>query len=341
MTKMKTVGGFFIDLFTPLQVLDPRNYVIGKLSRLAQMRSLNVQDVTELKPCVLLVDDEVFNLEILEELLGDHGFQSDTAENGREAVELLTANPGKYQAVLLDRMMPEMGGIEVTHFMKQHRQLRMIPVIMQTAKATKQDIEVGLGAGILYYLTKPFAKDELLDIVETAVRYFYEYQELCDQLGEHKEGMQAQGSIEFSSLNDARNAATRLAGLAKDPAKVVVGLFELFVNAIEHGNLGIGFDFKSELQKAGNWLSEIERRQQLPENKGKKVSVDFQVQDGKVNYTVKDQGDGFNYREFLQVNAARSLNMHGRGIAIAKILSFDEMHYLDPGNQVIAQAAAD
>lgn len=305
------------------------------------MRSLNVKDVTDLKPCVLLVDDEVFNLEILEELLDDHGFQTDTAENGREAVDLLIANPDKYQAVLLDRMMPEMGGIEVTHFMKQDSRLRMIPVIMQTAKATKQDIEEGLDAGILYYLTKPFARNELLDIVDTAVRYFYEYQELCKQLGEQKDGVQAQGSIEFSSLNDARNAATALASLAKDPGKVVVGLFELFVNAIEHGNLGIGFNFKSELQKAGTWLSEIERRQQLPENLGKKVSVDYQVQNGNVNYTVKDQGEGFNYREFLQVSAARSLNMHGRGIAIAKILSFDQLRYLDPGNQVIAQAAAD
>lgn len=305
------------------------------------MRSLNVKDVTDLKPSVLLVDDEVFNLEILEELLDDHGFQTDTAENGREAVDLLTANPDKYQAVLLDRMMPEMGGIEVTHFMKQDPQLRMIPVIMQTAKATKQDIEEGLGAGILYYLTKPFARDELLDIVDTAVRYFYEYQELCEQLGEQKEGMQTQGSIEFSSLNDARNAATALASLAKDPSKVVVGLFELLVNAIEHGNLGIGFEFKSELQKAGTWLSEIERRQQLPENIDKKISVEYEIQDGNVNYTVKDQGDGFNYREFLQVSAARSLNMHGRGIAIAKILSFDQIKYLDPGNQVIAQAAAE
>ena len=63
---------------------------------------------------VLLVDDEVFNLEILEELLDDHGFQTDSAENGSEAVALLTANPDKYQAVLLDRMMPEVGGSEVT-----------------------------------------------------------------------------------------------------------------------------------------------------------------------------------------------------------------------------------
>ncbi|WP_455366302.1 response regulator [Kaarinaea lacus] len=301
---------------------------------------MNVQNVVDLKPCVLLVDDEIFNLEILEELLDDYGFQTDTAENGREAVELLTANPDKYQAVLLDRMMPEMGGIEVTHFMKQEPQLRMIPVIMQTAKATKQDIEEGLGAGILYYLTKPFAKEDLLAIVDTAVRYFYEYQDLCNQLQTNKECVQTQGSIEFRSMNEARHAATALAKLASDPNKVVVGLFELFVNAIEHGNLGIGFDFKSELQKSGGWLDEVERRQQLPENQDKTVVVDYQIQDGNVSYTVTDRGQGFNYREFLTVNAARSLNTHGRGIAIARLLSFDLLDYRDPGNQVVARTVA-
>ncbi|WP_455222417.1 response regulator [Kaarinaea lacus] len=308
------------------------------------MRSLNVKNVVDLKPCVLLVDDEIFNLEILEELLDDYGFQSDTAENGRKAVELLTANPDKYQAVLLDRMMPEMGGIEVTHFMKQHPQLRMIPVIMQTAKATKQDIEEGLGAGILYYLTKPFAKDELLAIVDTAVRYFFEYQDLCghlcNQLENNKQDMQASGAIEFRYLNEARHAATMLAGLASDPGKVVVGLFELFVNAIEHGNLEIGFEFKSELQKNGSWLNEIERRQQLPENQNKKVLVEYQIQNGNISYTIKDQGQGFSYRDFLSINAARSLNTHGRGIAIAKVLSFDQLDYIDPGNQVVARTIA-
>ncbi|HEY5604832.1 MAG TPA: response regulator [Gammaproteobacteria bacterium] len=297
-------------------------------------------NVTDSKPCVLLVDDEVFNLEILEELLGDQGYDCDTAANGRQAVKLLTANPGKYQTVLLDRMMPEMGGIEVMYFMKQDPRLRMIPVIMQTAKATKADIEEGLRAGILYYLTKPFAKDDLLGIVDTAVRYFYEHQDLCGQLKSKLEAIQERGSLEFRLLHEARDAATTLATLAEDPNKVVVGLFELFANAVEHGNLGIGFDFKSELQKTGNWLTEIERRQQLPENQHKTVSVDYRIQDGTVSYTVKDQGNGFNYREFLSINTARSLNMHGRGIAIAKVLSFDQLYYIDPGNQVVAQTSA-
>ena len=304
------------------------------------MRSLNVQNVVDLKPTVLLVDDEAFNLEILEELLDDYGIKTDSAENGREACELLQANPEKYQAVLLDRMMPLMGGIEVTQFMKQDARLRIIPVIMQTAKATRQDIEEGLEAGILYYLTKPFAKDELLSIVDTAVRYFYECQELREEVSRHQANIAQQGAVQFRTIKEARDTAACLAGLSDDPAKVVVGLLELFVNAIEHGNLGIGYKLKSRLQETGNWLAEIEHRLRLPENASKNVSVDYAIKDGVVCYTVTDQGHGFNYREFLEINTARNLNIHGRGIAIARVFSFDKLQYVAPGNQVIAETQA-
>jgi CheY-like chemotaxis protein len=304
------------------------------------MRSLNVQNVADLNPTVLLVDDEEFNLEILEELLEDAGYETDSARNGREALELLHANPEKYQAVLLDRMMPDVGGMEVIQVMQKDPRLGRIPVIMQTAKATRQDIEEGLEAGILYYLTKPFAKDELFAIVDTAVRYFYECRELVEKLQSRDVEVPAQGVIEITTIDQARDTAIRLATLAAEPARVVTGLQELLVNAIEHGNLGIGFELKSQLQHTGDWASEIENRLSLPENRGKKVRVSYSVDGGMVCYSVCDEGAGFNYREFLEINTARNLNIYGRGIAIARVLSFDKLSYADPGNQVTAEAEA-
>jgi CheY-like chemotaxis protein len=304
------------------------------------MRSLNVQNVVDLKPCLLVVDDEIFNLEILEELLDDHGYQTDSAENGREACELLTANPGKYQAVLLDRMMPEMGGMEVSEFMKRDPSLNKIPIIMQSAKAAKQDIEEGLNAGILYYLTKPFARDDLLRIVDTAVRYFYECEELLKQLENTERNLQMSGTVEFRTLAEARKHAIALAHLADNPGKTVTGLYELFVNAIEHGNLEIGYTLKSQLQESSSWLSEIERRLQLQENQDKFVGVEYQIEDGIVSYTVTDQGSGFNFREYLEVNTTRNLNTVGRGISIARILCFDKLSYCKPGNRVVVQSKA-
>lgn len=301
------------------------------------MQSLNTKTEVSEKPWVLLVDDEEFNLEILDELLSDYGYQTDTAENGRQACEILNANPDKYAVILLDRMMPEMGGMEVTQFIKQHPKLRKIPIIMQSAKAAKQDIEDGLSAGILYYLTKPFGKTELLSIVDSAAKYFLEYQELLGELSSGQYTAETSGSVEISSIAEAQDCALKLSQLANDPEKIVMGLYELLVNAIEHGNLGIGFEIKSKLSNVAEWIAEVESRMKLPENKHKKVKVDYQINQDELSFRIVDEGNGFNYKEFLDISTSRSLNMTGRGIAVAKVLSFDVLEFIEPGNQVLAK----
>ena len=96
----------------------------------------------------------------------------------------------------------------------------------------------------------------------------------------------------------------------------------------------------SLISKLKKRLTTWRRGGQLTENQQKLVNVDCQIQDGVVNYTVTDQGNGFNYREYLEVSTSRNLNMSGRGIAIARILSFDKLLFNNPGNQVIAQIKA-
>lgn len=301
------------------------------------MRGLNVQKELSAKPWVLLVDDEAFNLEILEELLNDFGYQTDTAVNGRDACEILAATPEKYAVVLLDRMMPQMGGMEVTEFIKKHPVLKNTPVIMQSAKAARQDIEEGLNAGILYYLTKPFGKKELLAIVDSAVNFYFDNQELLAELSQVQHLPEMPGTLEIRTVEDAKQSAIALATLASDPEKIVMGLYELMVNAIEHGNLGIGYKFKSDLESIDAWLKEIAERIDLPENKNKKVIIDYACNQGELVFRIKDDGNGFNFREFLEVNTARCLNTTGRGIAIARIMCFEGLKYIEPGNQVVVK----
>jgi len=302
------------------------------------MSSLIQNIASPAKPNVLLVDDEVFNLEILEEILGDQGYDTDTAENGREACDKLIADPEKYQTVLLDRMMPVMGGMDVANYMREHNQLSKIPVIMQTARATRQDIEEALSAGILYYLTKPFEREDLVAIVGTALRHFNAYQVLYRQLESVSPELNNQGEFELKTTQEAMNQATRLAQLTNAPTKVVAGLYELLMNAIEHGNLGIGYELKARLLKEGRWQAEIESRQQLLDNRNKAVSISYEVKDSEVIFTIKDQGEGFNFREYLNISYQRSMALNGRGMLIAKILSFDRLNYKSPGNEVVAVA---
>ncbi len=303
------------------------------------MRGLNVQKETSTNPWVLLVDDEAFNLEILEELLNDYGYQTDTAVNGRDACEILAANPGKYSVILLDRMMPEMGGMEVTEYIKSHPALKHTPVIMQSAKAARQDIEEGLNAGILYYLTKPFGKKELLALVNSAVNFYFDSQDLLAEMLQVQKTPELPGTIEVRTLEDAKQYAVSLAKLASDPEKVVMGLYELLVNAIEHGNLGIGYQLKTEFESVDAWLQEIDRRFDLPENKNKKVTIEYSDNKGELSIKITDGGNGFNFREYLDINTSRCLNTTGRGIAIARVMCFEGLKYIEPGNQVVVTTA--
>ena len=101
-------------------------------------------------PRLLVVDDEPLNQEIIAEYLDDSPYSLQTADDGAIAWSILESQPKSFDAVLLDRMMPNMDGIEVIERMKKHPELCGVPVIMQTAAAAKDDVVSGLQAGDYY-----------------------------------------------------------------------------------------------------------------------------------------------------------------------------------------------
>ncbi len=292
---------------------------------------------------ILVVDDERFNLEILLEHLEEAGdYISTPAEDGVQAWELLEKTPEKFSAVLLDRMMPRMGGMEVLEKIKNHEKMKMLPVIMQTAKASKQDVLKGLEGGAYYYLTKPFEKEALIAILRTAVSDYHTYIDIQAELreGAGTIGLISSGSFSFKTLRDGKNLATLLANACPNPDKVVMGLNELFVNSVEHGNLGITYDDKSALNDDGAWEEEVERRQALPENASKLVKVTIEKNGSKVSFVIKDEGNGFDWNQYLEISPERAFDTHGRGIAMANGMSFSRLEYQGNGNEVIAVIAS-
>lgn len=297
---------------------------------------LKPQKVSDPDRCILVVDDEEFNLELITEMLEDEQYQVETAENGVEACSLLEADPEKYDAVVLDRMMPKMGGIEVMQRMQVDPRLRLIPIIMQSAKASRVDIQKGLDAGVLYYLTKPFERETLLAIVGTAVSVYAEHIRLRSQVGVQREPAIKQSKCIFRTIDEARSTATLLASGCAEPERIVTGLCELFINAIEHGNLGIGYEGKTQLHQEGRWEQEVERRMKLPENSGKRVTVTVEQNAEELQFRIHDDGQGFDSQRFLIPEPSRAADTHGRGIAMARLMSFDRIEYLGCGNEVLA-----
>ncbi|MDH5444085.1 MAG: response regulator [Gammaproteobacteria bacterium] len=293
-------------------------------------------------PNILVVDDESQNLEIIQEYLADEVcckpiLYSDSLKAWQE----LETNPTTCDVILLDWMMPELDGLEMLYRIKQHPELRFTPVIMQTARTEKQDILKGLAAGAFYYLTKPYSYDELVQIIKAALDDVMRFRELEALLQNSDKSKTISTGAEFNikNLNDADHLASVLANSCPEPDKVITGISELLINAIEHGNLQIGYKEKSQLKKQGSWREEIERRLQLPEYQDKVAEVTYSKNGKNINITITDQGSGFDWHKFLEFSPERAFDSHGRGIAMAKIMSFDEISYNEAGNQVTATIA--
>ena len=176
------------------------------------------------------------------------------AAHDEEAWELLQQEPDRFDAVLLDRMMPRMNGMELLALIKGRADLSTLPTIMQTAMVAEKDILEGLQAGAYYYLTKPVERDPLLAIVAAAVDDYQRYRLLWDELQRTARtlALMASGRFLFRTIDECKNLAALLASMSPRPDRVVVGLSELLMNAVEHGNLGISYDDKSKLNETGS-----------------------------------------------------------------------------------------
>ena len=118
---------------------------------------------------ILLAEDNALNREIAIELLGEAGFAVETAENGREAVEKLSASsPGYYRLVLMDVQMPLMDGYEATRTIRrlEDRELANIPILAMTANAFEEDRQAALASGMNGHIAKPIDVDKLLETLK-------------------------------------------------------------------------------------------------------------------------------------------------------------------------------
>ncbi len=116
---------------------------------------------------ILIVDDEPLNVDYLEQELECHGFVTETATNGLEALEHVASSPP--DLVLLDVMMPELDGISTLRILKSDPETKLIPVVLMTALNAVEDRVRGIEAGADDFLSKPVDDRELLARINTAI----------------------------------------------------------------------------------------------------------------------------------------------------------------------------
>jgi adenylate cyclase len=117
---------------------------------------------------ILIVDDEPFNVDYLQQELEDLGYETVSARNGQEGLEQVAA--AAPDLILLDVMMPVMDGFTVCRILKSNDETRLIPIVIMTALDDIEDRIKGIEAGADDFLTKPVNQRELMARIQTALR---------------------------------------------------------------------------------------------------------------------------------------------------------------------------
>ena len=104
---------------------------------------------------ILVVDDSAVNRDVVVRALDKQGIETVQAGNGREALTMIDAHPGRFDLVLMDIQMPELDGIAATRCLRQELKLATLPVIAFTAGVYDEDRQSALAAGVNDFLPKP------------------------------------------------------------------------------------------------------------------------------------------------------------------------------------------
>lgn len=295
---------------------------------------------------VLVVDDEALNLEILAEyfeFMSEPSFSVLCIDSGEAAWQILRDPAQHFDVILLDRMMPELDGIGLLRRIKSEPHLVDIPVILQTAADSAEEIREGLEAGAYYYLTKPYRRDALLAIVQAALTDAKAHDSSRQRLHEHISSLQflTRGDFHIKTIEEAGQLAAFLALACPNADRAVLGISELLINAVEHGNLGLSYADKARLKREDIWQKEISRLLTLVEHRDKRVRVGFERRADSIALRIEDEGRGFSWQNFLELSPERACDPNGRGIALARLISFSSITYEGCGNIAIVTISSD
>lgn len=281
---------------------------------------------------VLTVDDDPMVHKLLEFTLKSEEFTTNKCLSALEAQAFLADHP-EVLAIVLDWEMPGMSGLELLIWLKGQEKYKDIPVIMLTGRNKKEEVKMGIDAGAYYYVIKPFNKDFLLSLLRAAIAEYENLKQLSLRVKEAQNPLSSlvQGKFEFRTIDEAQKLSVFIANATPEPEATLI-ICELFNNAIEHGNLAITYDEKSELIDSNRLFDEMDRRlAQAPYNE-RFATVKFNKTQEKIEITVEDMGEGFDYHQYLTFDENRVFDNHGRGIAMANTLL--DISYQGKGNIV-------
>jgi two-component system, cell cycle response regulator len=142
--------------------------------------------------------------------------------------------------------------------------------------------------------------------------------------------------LKMKDLESLHFLAQMLAQFFSDPEGCITAVHELLMNAIEHGNLGIGCDHKTDLIMMGKWRDEITRRLNEPDLAARTVDIRLEQEGNMRRLHIADQGQGFNVEEYMEAKIP-TRKPNGRGLWIAFNSAFSRVAFNEKGNAVYCE----
>lgn len=264
------------------------------------------------------------------------GHETASAADGHAGLQAF--NAFKPDIVFADIQMPVMNGLEMLEKLRKIDGEALV-IINTTLDAPEYTLKA-LRLKANDYLVKPIMIKDLAEIIAKyagILKHRTLNREVLGCIYKRELRMEIGNQLDLlGKIVDRLVLETETALKPQDRLGIRLGLMEILINAIEHGNLAIGYDEKSiAIEKGPNGLEKLveERLQQEP-YKSRRIKIDFHLDRERCEWSVIDQGSGFDFENLPDPNDPQNLiKCHGRGIMLAR-MQFDECQFIGNGNQV-------
>jgi DNA-binding response OmpR family regulator len=282
---------------------------------------------------VLVVEDDYSSRELLRICVEKEGYQCQTANDGLDGFNLFK----KYcpDLIISDVRMPNMDGIELLESIRKIS--KDVIIVFITGHGNEELALQALQLGANNYIKKPI---DITEIKTLTNRYYDVIRSKAIQsnivdLIKHRE-MEIEITSDMNLVQSLANYLSKKTGNffdSKERMRIELGINELLINAIEHGNWNISYEEKNEALLKNRIADLYKTRQEHPNNIDKKVVVKYKQSEKYCEWIITDDGIGFDWKIVPDPIKTDLTRINGRGILLSR-LQFDEMEYIGNGNSV-------
>ncbi|MDM8542823.1 response regulator [Desulfococcaceae bacterium HSG7] len=281
---------------------------------------------------VLIIEDDKVSCKKMQTIVAHQGHKTKTAKDGVHGLELY--NKFKPDLIFADIQMPNMSGLEFLSTIRQTD--NDVIIIINTAFGSEEYALKAFHLNANNYISKPIHFSEVLHHLKKYEAIIQERtlnREIEAMFIKRSYKLQVPNKIEqIPRVVDHLLTITGDAICQEEQLGVRLGLVELIVNAVEHGNMGITYDEKNKAINHNRLDDLYQERLDDPEIAARRVKINFELSARGCEWMITDEGDGFDWKAIPDPTKGEKLRtLIGRGIFLSRFY-FDELEFIGTGN---------